>query len=265
MNKISQIDSLNKNTMRSSVNSYASFSQLGVSEKKALASIAEIVKNKRILDIGVGGGRTVGALLDLSKTYIGIDYIEEMVVACRKKFPGVRFETMDARSMKVFPDASFELIVFAWAGICMVDHDGRIAILKEIHRLLSPGGLFVFSTYNRNSCEHGRLFVFPNFEMTTKVFALARRTVEFCLHTVIGLCNRVRYKKQEISTPEYFIVNDKCHDYKTMLYYITLDEQRKQLMQVGFKLKHRVYNSAGAIIENDDGNIGDSMLFVVER
>ena len=138
-----------------------------------------------------------------------------MVAACRKKYPNVRFETMDARSMPQFPDASFELIVFAWAGICIVD--------------------------------------------------LVRRGTGFCLHTALRIYNRNRYKKRGISTQEYSVINDKCHDYKTLLYYITLEQQREQLRRVGFKPGLRVYNSKGGIVEHDDGNLGDSLLFVVER
>jgi ubiquinone/menaquinone biosynthesis C-methylase UbiE len=265
MNNLSQIDKLNQSTMRSAVHEYESFSDLEVSEKKVLSSIAHEIRNKRILDIGVGGGRTVSSLLELSKNYIGIDYIEEMVTACRKKYPGVRFETMDARSMPLFNDATFNLIVCAWNGICMVDHEGRMAILNEVYRLLAPGGKFVFSTYNRNSVEHDRSFTFPDFKMTSNIPKLVNRGAGFYFHTALRLRNRIRYKNQEISTPEYSIINDRCHDYKTMLYYITLDQQQKQLFQVGFKPGSRVYNLHGDKIEHDDGMLSDSLLFVAER
>lgn len=265
----SQVDKLNQKTMRSSVRQYsnknfASESELDISEKIALADIGNEIKDKRILDIGVGGGRTVKALLDVSKNYIGIDYVEKMVISCRKTFPGIRFETMDARSMAYFSDNSFELIVFSCGGISMVDHEGRIAILNEVYRLLSPGGIFICSTYNRNSLEHNRFFILPKFKMTLNVPLLAKRTVFFGAHLAFSMFNRMRYKNRGIFTSEYSIVNDNYHDYRTMIYYINLDEQKKQLEQVGFKSDICVYSTEG-VVEKDDNKLGRMLLYVARR
>ena len=40
-----------------------------------------------ILDIGVGGGRTTPYLSQKAARYVGVDYSEEMVQSCRRKFP----------------------------------------------------------------------------------------------------------------------------------------------------------------------------------
>jgi SAM-dependent methyltransferase len=265
MNNTSQREKLNQATMRSAVDSYGVESELYTAEKIALAEINDEIRDKRILDIGVGGGRTVKGLTEFSKNYIGVDYVEGMVQACRHKFPGVRFETMDARSMKAFSDSSFELIVFTCNGVSMVDHESRIEILREVHRLLVPGGIFMFSTYNRKSAEHDSSFRLPKFEMTWNIAKLPRRVIGYCWRTGFGIFNRIRYKRYEISTPEYSIINDLCHEYRTMLYYITIDQQQKQLVQVGFKPNARVYNHEGRTIEHDDNDPGDSFLFVARR
>ena len=263
MNTLSSIDRLNRQTMKSSVNVYADFGQLYVQEKAALASIIDDVKNKRILDIGVGGGRTTAALLDISEDYIGVDYMQEMVDSCRGRFPGVRFEWADARAMPQFSDNSFDLIVFSANGICMVDHAGRMAVLREVRRLLAPGGVFLFTTYNRNSVEHDRLFVFPEFSLTKNPIKLIVRTSRFIFRTAYSALNRLRFKRMEVVTPEYSIINDKCHDYQTMLYYLTLDEQRSQLKQSGFELGSTVFIGDGSQVEFDSNALGDSLLFVV--
>jgi SAM-dependent methyltransferase len=260
-----QLDRLNRSTMHSSVRYYAIQSHLDQPEWNALTRVADEVRGKRILDLGVGGGRTVSALLELSRDYIGIDYVEEMTETCRRRFPGVRFETMDARSMPEFADGSFELIFFSCNGLCMVDHDGRMAILREVHRLLTPGGAFIFSAYNRNNMEHDRLFTFPVFEPTSRVTELPRRVGSFGLHTARRIFNRLRYKRREVYTPEYSIINDKCHDYKTMLYYTTMKQQLKQLQCVGFSPDVCVFNSAGDVVEPDDSERCDSLLYLVRR
>src|SRR5262245_28215437 len=112
--------------MRRVVAEYSNGDALTPAEKAALAAIGDSCRGKRILDIGVGGGRTVPALRALSSDYVGVDYMPEMIERCRQRFPDVRFEVADARNLACFPDRSFDLIVFACNGISMVSHEGRL-------------------------------------------------------------------------------------------------------------------------------------------
>lgn len=257
----SALDALNTQTMRNSVTWYAANDGLNAPEQAAFFSVAAEFRDQRILDLGVGGGRTAPALLEISKNYVGIDYVAEMVAACRARFPSVRFECMDARSMSAFSDQSFDLIVFACNGISMVDHEGRLAILKEVRRILRPGGVFIFSTYNRASDEHDRWFEFPRLGATKNPARLAANTARFVLRSSRSLINRLRYLRHEVSTDEYSIINDRCHEYATMLYYITQQEQFKQLQRVGFTSAPVVYDSSGGVAASDARS--DSLTYVV--
>lgn len=248
--------------MRAAVPVYTTFEGLGAPERVALASVAAQVKGGRILDIGVGGGRTVPHLVALSDNYIGVDYVQGMVDACGVRYPGVRFEHADARSMPQFADASFDLIVFAWAGICMVDHAGRLAILGEIRRLLKPGGYFVFSTYNQNSVDHHQAFEFPELALSLDPLQSTRRLLGFARSTLLRLRNRSRLRHLEVRGTEYSIVNDRCHDYATLLYYITLQNQRRQLEQAGFDKPALAYDGSGRLVERDTPD--SSITFVIE-
>lgn len=259
---MNELDRINQGTMRAAVPVYTTFDGLGAPERVALASVAARVGNGRILDIGVGGGRTVPHLRALSENYIGVDYVQGMVDACSARFPGVRFEHADARSMPQFADASFDLIVFAWAGICMVDHAGRLAILGEIRRLLKPGGFFVFSTYNQNSADHHQALEFPEFALSLNPLQLTRSLLGFVRGTAVRLRNRARLRRFEVRSAEYSIVNDRCHDYATLLYYITLQNQRRQLQQAGFDKPATVYDGSGQPVESDTRD--SSITFVIE-
>src|SRR5690606_37213574 len=98
---VESVDSINMRTMTdaSVVAHYARPWGLSPTEQACFARIADEARGRPILDIGVGGGRTVEALRNISDDYTGIDYSADMVAACRHRFPGVRFEHADARAL----------------------------------------------------------------------------------------------------------------------------------------------------------------------
>ncbi len=105
-----------------------------------------------ILDIGVGGGRTTPYLSRRASRYVGVDYSEEMVQSCRRKFPRLEFVVSDASDLSGFSDASFDAIVIAFNGLdCVSPEDRRWQCLRECGRLLRAGGVLVFSSHNPRS------------------------------------------------------------------------------------------------------------------
>src|SRR5579862_5345833 len=132
------IDASNRLTMARPdvVGGYARKAELSPPELAMLAAVRDEVAGQPILDLGVGGGRMVPALRDLSQDYVGIDYSREMVTAARRRFPGVRIEYGDARDLSAFHDGTFRLVVFSCNGLGMVGHDDRQRVLDEVHRVL---------------------------------------------------------------------------------------------------------------------------------
>jgi SAM-dependent methyltransferase len=243
---------------RDVVDGYASKDELSPAESAMVDAVRDEVAGRPILDLGVGGGRTVPALRALSQDYVGIDYSREMVDACRRRFPGVRIEHGDARDLSAFPDGSFRLAVFSCNGLGMLGHDDRQRALREIHRVLDQSGVFVFSTHNRRSREHDAGFQWPPFEPSLNPLRLAARTVRFAMRTVARVGNRASHKPREERAPDYSIINDVCHDYGTLLYYIDLSTQRRHLAQVGFRPDAAAYDLSGNPIDQDtrDNSIG---------
>lgn len=258
------VDAINKRTMRSAVLEYSSIvsEDLNAQERAALESVIEEIKGKRVLDIGIGAGRTVNALLAVSTDYTGVDYVQEMVDRCRDDFPGVRFETADARSMTQFCDGEFNLVFFSCNGISMVDHDGRIAILREVRRILAPHGVFIFSTCNRSSPQYEAIFRFPEFRWTRNLIKVLGRLTRFLAQSLYRVFNRLRYCRHEVRADDYAIINDVCHHYRTMLYFITPEAQLRQLESVGFKREIGIYDLSGALIQ---GQTRDGTIAIVAR
>ena len=257
------VDRVNLRTMRSSaaVNTYARLDNAMMpSETAVLARLAEEARGKPILDIGVGGGRTVAALKAISNDYLGIDNSPEMVAACKRRFPDTRFELADARKLSALSDESIYLAVFSCNGIGMVSHEDRLQILRQIHRVLQPGGAFVITTHNQNSPAHDAGFQFPQLRLTLNPLRMMVRLSRFLRFTVVAGFNRIRLRRHEVRTAEYSILNDMSHDYNTMLYYISLENQRLQLERAGFSMNAEAYDQDGALITTDSTDVSLALI-----
>ena len=129
---------------------------IDVAERTMVNRVADEVRSRPILDIGVGGGRTSWMLRLLSDAYVAVDYSPEMVEACRLQCPGIDVRQCDARDLSAFEDGRFALVMFSFNGIDVLDHKGRLAALAEMHRVLEPGGVLLYSTGNRNGSLYAR-------------------------------------------------------------------------------------------------------------
>ena len=102
-----------------------------------------------VLELGVGGGRTAGPLAKIASRYIGLDYSQGMVEACRARYPQLEVYHGDATDLSQFEDRHFDAVVFSFNGIdCIRTDEGRATCLREVARVLKPGGVFVVSSHN---------------------------------------------------------------------------------------------------------------------
>lgn len=103
----------------------------------------------RVLDLGVGTGRTTAPLRRLGEAYVGIDVAPAMVDRARELHPDADLRVGDAADLSEHPDGSFDLVVFSYHGIDYLHPDElRVRCLHEIARVLRPGGVFVASRHN---------------------------------------------------------------------------------------------------------------------
>lgn len=94
---------------------------------------------------GLGGGT-----LWLSRTYspgslTGLDIAASAVQKCRDRYGalGIRFEAGDAQAMP-FRDESFDIVINIESSL---NYPDIAAFLREVHRVLRPGGHFLFADY----------------------------------------------------------------------------------------------------------------------
>lgn len=106
-----------------------------------VAALGEVWRHARgdVLDVGVGGGRTTGYLFGPAHSYRAIDVSAPMVEACRRRFPQVRVEVDDARTLATCGGTSFGLVLFSFNGIDYIGHAERAQVLAPVMRVLRPG------------------------------------------------------------------------------------------------------------------------------
>jgi ubiquinone/menaquinone biosynthesis C-methylase UbiE len=204
-------------------------------EEAAYARVADEMRDKPILDLGVGAGRTIPLLRKISPRYVAIDYLPSLIEVAHRKYPDADICAGDARDLSQFADASFALVVFSYAGIDAVDHDGREKIFREVSRVLQPSGVFWFSTLNKDGPELKRR---PwNIEWPARESDMAGQLITMARaikHAIDGIRNYSRLKKMQHGGDGWAIAPFSSHDFGLLVHYTSLAQLRIELTAVGF-------------------------------
>jgi SAM-dependent methyltransferase len=187
------------------------------------------IVGRDVLDLGVGAGRTTLYLSALTPRYVGIDYSPPMVAHSARRFPNVRIELDDARDLSRFQPSSFDFVLFSYAGIGAMDHDGRLQVLRAVARVLRPGGVFAFSAHNRDyrDAREG-----PRLQRSRNPVTQLANVVRWARQAG----NHRRMQRLEQETPEYALINDVAENYSLLHYYVSADAQREQLRGAGLSV-----------------------------
>lgn len=228
-----------------------------LAELRILIRYKEEYWDKRLLDIGCGGGRTTEFLRYCTDDYFAIDYSTSMVESCRSRFPDVRCEQCDVRGMRCFDDRSFDCVVFSNNGLDSLGNDDRQVALREVYRVLVDGGLFIFSTHNKN---YSYAVTRPRLEFSWDPVQQAREVFRFLKH----YRNHCRNRCFEEFEDDYWVLNDRAHSYQLLTYYIEQTKQVAQLRDVGFEALE-VYGGRGELLPLDGADRDSSWLYYVAR
>ncbi len=200
-----------------------------------MAILRDKLKGRRILDIGVGAGRTTPHLREISQDYKGIDYSPAMIEAARKRYPGVRFEVGDAGLPFEESDGSYDLILFSVNGIDSLPHEYRLKALCEFKRLLSSQGFLIFSSHNMGfvPCIQ-KPWAWKRLHPVPLSLLTPLRLIKRIPMWLMGMWRCFRNRNHAEAHKEYSIVNDGTENYKFLQYYILVSEQINQLRACGY-------------------------------
>lgn len=214
-------------------------------ERTLLTQLEPTIGDMAMLDIGVGGGRTSRYFAPLANSYLGIDYSLAMIEQCRSALPQFEFQVGDVRNLDFAADATYDFVLFSYNGIDHLDADQRKLALREMHRVLRPGGLMAFSSHNTNFLpEIVRRFRF-------RIHADLRETLRSLKWaTIFWAKNRLLQYRLPLPVAR---VHDGTHSFKSSaLYYVRPDVGADELRRLGMVDISCAGNESDEFIPADD-------------
>lgn len=97
----------------------------------------------RLLEVGAGTGHDGAFFAQQGLDVVCVDLSSEMVRLCREK--GLEAHVMDVVELR-FPAAAFDA-VYSFNGLLHLPKAELPGALREVHRVLRPGGPFFFGVY----------------------------------------------------------------------------------------------------------------------
>jgi len=214
----------------------------------------------RVLDLGIGAGRTTAEIAPLCGTYVGIDYSPEMIREARRRCPDATLACADARQMPEFETESFDLAIFSFNGLDYTTHEDRLQILAEIRRVLKRGGLFFFSAHNRDFHRLASLSEPAPLRLSWHPVRLLRAVFDH----LAGKRNSAALSAHRTETDEYAIIVGSEFQNGVLTYWISGDRQREQLQRAGFQ-DVEAFDGGGRKIAPGQKHPDDFMIHYLAR
>jgi ubiquinone/menaquinone biosynthesis C-methylase UbiE len=242
---------------------YARQSTLFPPEETILHLMLPELRTARMLDLGVGGGRTTLHFARCVREYVGADYSESMIRECERRFAiypdPLSFVVSDARSLQMFAGRSFDFILFSLNGIDSVNHSDRLTILKEIRRVGRPGGWFCFSSHNLNFGAQ----LFELRQVITLNPKFAKRTAK---RLVWRFVYNWRVRAATLRCSQYMMISERAHSRRMLTYYIRPEEQLSQLSENFADVRVFSFASGSEIVGHGElRNVQDMCLYYLCR
>jgi len=116
---------------------------------------AGALSEARVLDFGCGWGHIIRFFLREvpPERLVGVDFSAEAIEACRATNRWCDFRLIDPQPPTLLDAGTFDLI-YLYSVFSHLPEEMHWALLYEFHRLLTPGGLLIATTWPREYILH---------------------------------------------------------------------------------------------------------------
>lgn len=257
------LDNLDAWNVASVARTYARSSQLMPAELGVFAEAWDHIRDRAVLDLGVGGGRTLPYLSAAARRYVAVDYSDAMVRACRARFPDADVRLGDACRLDGIPDGDFDFTFFSYNSIDCIAAERRALVYAAVRRVLVPGGMFGFSSHNvRRVSRVPSAFTFPEIEWTRDPVRMGVRLLRAGAETWRSFRNHRRLRDGEHRGDGFAVVNDGAHEFSMLFVYADPAWQVEELHRAGFE-DVRVFDERGR--RADPGSVDDAWVHYLAR
>ncbi|MEU0564646.1 class I SAM-dependent methyltransferase [Nonomuraea sp. NPDC005983] len=119
--------------------------------------LATVSRQARILDYGCGYGRVMAELSEHGFSDVsGVDLSLALIARGRQLHPDLRLAVLDSPPSLPYPPTSFDVVVLFAVLTCIPDDDAQRALIAEVVRVLTPGGLLYVSDMVLQDDERNR-------------------------------------------------------------------------------------------------------------
>ena len=104
--------------------------------------LAGVGPDARVLDYGCGYGRLTAELSEHGfRDVSGVDLSPALIERARQLRPDLRFAVLESPPDLAHASECFDVVLLFAVLTCVPDGDAQRALVAELHRVLSPGGL----------------------------------------------------------------------------------------------------------------------------
>lgn len=108
--------------------------------------VAEGYVKGDVLEVGCGEGRGIDLMTGKSRSFTAVDKIKSVIDRLQEKYKQSRFINMNLPPLSGLSDNAYDVVV----SFQVIEHiENDELFLKEIHRVLKPGGVGLLTTPNR--------------------------------------------------------------------------------------------------------------------
>lgn len=116
-------------------------------------------RDKSVLDLACGAGRTTVRLTELGYKAKGVDLSDRLIEVAQKRFPQISFETGDYCNIKE-ADQSTDNILISHNGLDYAyPEPQRVKAISECARVMKSGGMLIMSTHNIKALHFSPYFL----------------------------------------------------------------------------------------------------------